>query len=76
MLNGNRTDVAELRCNRRWRSSYAATLSSAKMTGNQIYVSGNGVCFSGNTFNGNIGEALSATYCCNGIATINPVGCV
>jgi hypothetical protein len=43
-------------------ASYVAMILSAKMTGNQIYVKGNGVCFSGNTPNGNISEALSVTF--------------
>ncbi len=43
-------------------STYVALALSSKLSGNEVYVSGNGVCFSGNTPNGGISEAMSVMY--------------
>lgn len=43
-------------------ASYVSLALSAKLTGNQVYVSGNNVCFVGNTPNGATSEALATLY--------------
>ena len=42
--------------------SYLSLAISAKLAGTQVYVSGNGVCFVGNTPNGATSEALAVFW--------------
>lgn len=43
-------------------ASYVSLALSAKLTGNQVYVSGNSMCFVGNTPNGGTSEAIGTLY--------------